>query len=478
MKSKLLENYIYNLTYQILIIIIPIILLPYLAKTIGVNGTGIYSYTNTIANYFVLLGMLGLKNYGIRVIAKNRENRKQLSKEFCSLYTMQVITCIVSILIYLILTVLIFNEYKDIFIIQAIYVLSTFLDITWFYSGMENFKTIVIKNTIIKVLTILMILLFVKKPDDVWKYSLIMSLSFLIGNGSLWIKIKKYIDYYKPTKKDIIVHVKPNLKLFISVIAISIYKMMDKVMIKILADTMQVGYYEYAEKINYFQILITTALGTVMLPKMSFLTTKKKQEEYNDIIYKSLKTTMFLSLGLCFGIIALSDEFVQIYLGNGFDVTAQTLKVLALSGIFVSAANIIRTLYILPKEKDNIYIYSVILGAILNVILNALLITQYGAEGAAIATVIAEISVFLYQILKIRNEINIKKIFLSILQFIPSAIIMLILINNTGNNINNPILKIFTKFMTGSITYIVLNYYTIKNHLNINLFKRKKNSID
>lgn len=475
MKSKVLKNYIYDLMYQALSIIVPIVLLPYLAKTIGVNGTGIYSYTNTIANYFVLLGMLGIKNYGIRVIAKSRENRNELSKNFCSLYAMQIVTCIISIFLYII-TIFILRENKDILVIQLIYVISALLDITWFYSGMEKFKIILIKNSIIKFFSIILIFIFVKNNSDVWKYSLIMASSFIIGNWSLWIKLKKYIDYYYPTKKDILIHLKPNLKLFISVIAVSIYKMMDKVMIKILANTIQVGYYEYAEKINYFQVLITTSLGTVMLPQMSFLTSKKNNDAYNDIVYKTMEIVMFLSFGLSFGIIALSNDFIEVYLGENFDVTINTLKVLALSGIFVSAANIIRTLYILPTEKDNIYIKSVIFGAIINIIFNVILISSYGAVGAAIATVLAEFSVFLFQICSIKDNIDVKKILIYMLKYFPFAIIMFISIYFIGNNIRNAILKIIIKFIIGSIVYLGLNLKLIIklfNFKNIKIIKRK-----
>ena len=466
---KIIKNYFYNLVYQIITIIIPFILLPYLAKTIGVEANGIYSYTKTIADYFMLFAMLGLKNYGVRAIARVKDNKEKLSKTFSEIYLMQIISSITVIIVYVLCNILLFKNYTQIFWIQTIYLSSTILDITWFYTGIEEFKSITIKNSVIKILSLILIFGFVKTEKDLWIYTIITAISYLIGNLIFWYKINRYIIKYKINSvKDINKHFLPNLKLFISVIAVSLYKMMDKVMIEWISGPMQLGYYEYAEKINYMQILITTTIGTVMLPYMSALNQEKNESKYKSTIYTINKIVMFFAFGMSFGILMLSNEFVNIYLGSKYITTAQILAILAITGIPVTAANIIRTMYLLPKNKDNIYIKSVILGAITNISVNLLLINNLGGIGAAVGTVIAEITVWLYQTIKIRKEISLKIINKYIIIYLNASILMCIsiyILKTQILNVNNEIINIFIQMLLGMIVYVLLVFIILKKEL-------------
>ena len=457
--KKLIKNYIYNLSYQILVMVIPLLLLPYLSRTIGVDGTGVYSYTYTVAQYFVLFGMLGIKNYGIRTIAKVQDNRAQKSRLFCSLYTMQIITSCFAIVAYLIYSLFITNEnYKIYFYIQLIYVVSAILDISWYFSGIEDFKKILIRNIITKILTIILIFALVKSEKDIWIYTFIMALSYFVGNMILWINIKKQIDFNIPNKSDVISHFLPNLKLFIAVIAVSIYTMMDKIMIEALGSVTELGFYEYAQKINYVQVLIVSAFGTVMLPRMSNIAERNEHSKFIDNINKSLKFIMFLSFAFSFGIIGLSETFVPLYLGKNLLHSAVLLRILSISTLFVSWGNVIRTQYLIPKEKDNVYIISVILGALVNLIINLLLIPKFQAIGACIATVIAEATVMMYQAIKINNEINLLDNIRNVSSFLIKAIIMLVIIMPLKNLEMDKFVILFMQITIGGLVYLILNY--------------------
>ena len=208
---KLIKNYIYNLFYQIIAIVIPFLLLPYLSKTIGVEANGIYSYTKTIADYFILFAMLGLKNYGVREIAQVKNEKDKLSKVFWELYFMQLINSLLIIGIYIILNIFILKTYTTIFWLQLIYIFSTIFDITWFYSGIENFKNVSIKNTIIKLLSLLCVFKFVHTPEDLWKYTLINAICYIIGNLIFWYKINKYVTIQIPKIAARKRHVFPNI---------------------------------------------------------------------------------------------------------------------------------------------------------------------------------------------------------------------------------------------------------------------------
>ena len=229
-------------------------------------------------------------------------------------------------------------------------------------------------------------------------------------------------------------------------------------MIEWLSNTVQLGYYEYAEKINYMQILITTSVGTVMLPYMSFLQNKNDEKSYNKTIYLTLQIVMIVAVGLSFGIMALSNEFIEIYLGSNHDTTANILTILSISGIAVTFANIIRTMYLLPKKQDNIYIKSVLLGAIINLGLNIIFIYKLGGIGAAISTVITEFIVAIYQIIKIRNEFSIRKVNKYLVLYFITGIFMYIILNNIHIYIYNKILTLIFKVLLGGAIYISIIY--------------------
>ena len=180
------KNFLYNLSYQVLIMILPIITTPYIARVIGPEGVGIQAYTFSIANYFLLFAMLGINNYGNRSIAMVREDKIKLSKTFISIYFIQAIMSIITIIAYLIYTMFIIKEYRIIFLIQSIYIVSVILDINWFFFGMEQFKLTVVRNTIIKLLSVGFIFIFVKKSDDLYLYCFILATATLISQSVLW----------------------------------------------------------------------------------------------------------------------------------------------------------------------------------------------------------------------------------------------------------------------------------------------------
>lgn len=323
--------------------------------------------------------------------------------------------------------------------------------------GLEEFKHIVIKNVIVKLASVFMIILFVHSFADLWKYVLIMSIGVLIGNLSLINKLFRYIDFYLPTMRKVFSHLKPVLSLFVAVAAVSIYRYMDKIMIKELSNVFELGYYECADKINAVPICLATALGTVMMPKMANLSLYASREQINLIIQQSMKFVMFLSFGMCFGLISVSDEFIPIYLGEGFLLSAKLLKVLAVSGLFVAWANVIRTQYLIPFDKDIIYIKSVLLGAAVNFIINACAIPYFGAIGAAGATVIAEIIVALYQTIKVRKELDVWCCLKAVIGFFASGTIMLWVLLNIPQLIGNLVVDLIFRILIGVFVYIVLS---------------------
>ena len=467
------KNFLYNIIYQVFILIIPLITAPYLARVVGVKGVGIYSYTYSIVNYFMLLTLLGVNNYGNRSIAKARDNKVKLSKTFWSIYSLQLLMGIIMIIVYFIYITLFGIKYKTIATIQSIFIVSAMLDINWLFFGLEEFKKTITRNTIIKVGTIILIFVLVKSSNDLWKYTTIMSSMTLIGQLVLWSFIKKRIKFVKIKWEDIKQHIKPNLVLFIPVIAVSIYKIMDKIMLGSLTIVSEVGFYENAEKIINVPLALITALGTVMLPKMSNLIAKGDKKQSEKYISKSTKFVMFLSFAMCTGLIGVGYHFAPFFFGREFQKTGILIMMLSITLPFLSFANVLRTQYLIPREKDKIYIKSVFLGAITNLIMNFIFIPLYDSVGACIGTIAAEFAVMFYQAMAIRKELPIKKYIIKDIPFLIKSLIMLAIIYPFNYLHISSIVRLIIQVGLGCIVYGLLNIKYILSIVDIKSIIKK-----
>lgn len=455
------KNFIYNLIYQIFIFIIPLITIPYVSRVLGPNNIGVYSYTYSIVYYFMLGSMLGINNYGSREIAKIKdEDKDKLSKKFLSIYYLQFFCTIIMMTAYLIFCCITKYDYKYIFIIQSIYLLSCVFDINWFFWGKEKFKITIIRNIVVKIFSLILIFLFVKKENDVWIYTLILANSALISQLYLWISMKKEINFMKVSVREIFSNFKPLLILFIPVISYSIYRVLDKTMIGMFSTTFQLGNYESAEKIINIPISIIIALGTIMMPHMSKL--ENNNDEYKKKISDTYKLCFFLILPIILGIFIVSEDFCNIFFGDKFNLTPNIIKLLLITVIFSCVSNITRSTYLIPKRKDSIYVKSTIFGAVLNLVLNLVFIRKYGAYGACIGTIAAEFMVMIYQIIFTWKDIEYLKNLKSILPFFVKSIIMMEIINFIGNFISITYIRLILQIISGALIYILLNVKYIK----------------
>ena len=467
------KNFIYNLIYQLILFVFPLITVPYISRVLGADGVGIYSYTYSVVYYFMIITLLGISNHGNRSIAKVRDDKEKLSKTFFSIYSIQLVSGILMTILYSLYMIFINNSFNDIAWIQIIYIISAIFDINWFFFGMEEFKITITRNTLVKIISLLLMFVFVKTPNDVWIYTLIMTLSTLISQLLLLPFLFKRINFVKISFNDVKKHIKPVLLLFIPVVAVSIYRVMDKIMLGIMKNVYEVGLYEQADKIIIVPIAIISTLGTVMLPRISNLLSNNKIEEVLKYIDKSITFIMFLAFPMCFGLIAVADSFVPLFLGNNFTGSIILVKYMSIVIIFASFANVLRTQYLIPYEKDKIYVISIILGAIINVICNLIFIPMYSSSGALIGTIAAEFIVMFYQAMAIRKELPIKKYLTNIIPFFVSSLLMYIIVYSINLlNINTRI-KLVIQVVLGIVIYFAFNYNYIKSIINIKRFRKK-----
>lgn len=456
MNKSITKNYIYNLVYQILIIIMPIITTPYLARTLGAEGTGIYSYTISIVTYFILFGSLGLALYGQREIAYVQDDVKKRSKIFFELVILRFFTMSISMILFY-FTFGRNGEYALYYKILLLEMFANCIDISWFFQGIENFKKTATRNIVVKILSVISIFIFIKNENDVAKYLLIYVLTTLLGNASLWIGIKKYITKVNFKELKIFTQLKPTIQLFIPQIAIQVYTVLDKTMIGGMTEDMaEVGYYEQTQKIVKILLTVITSVGTVMMPRIAKCFAEGEIKQIKNYMNKSFQFVYMLAFPLVFGIIAVSDNFVPLFFGQGYEKVKILMKIMSFIILFIGLSNIIGSQYLLSTKNQKQYTTSVVCGAIVNVIFNFILIRFYKSIGAVIATVIAECVVTSVQFFFIRKEFNILKIIKLSKNYSISALIMFVVTIIIDIIVKSNMLGIILQVVFGGIIYFVI----------------------
>ena len=461
MKKSITRNYLYNMSYQLLAIIIPIITTPYISRVLGSENIGIYSYTISIVMYFITFGTLGIALYGKREIAYLQKDENKRSKVFWEILIFRCITLIISTILFYFIFINKDNEYKIYYKILLIELISSAIDISWFFIGLEEFKKAVTRNFAIKVISVIAIFVFVKTKNDLIKYFLIYVLSNIVGNLTLWLYLPKMIKKVSFKEFNVLKHLKPTIELFIPQIAIEVYTLLDKTMIgAIINDKSEVGFYDQSQKIIKILLTIITSLGTVMMPRIASKFVDNKKEDIKRYMEKSFSMVFLLAFPLIFGLIAISKTFVPVFFGEGYEKVVILMQVISPIILFIGLSNVTGVQYLLATKKQKEYTISVILGAILNLILNSILIWKLGALGASIATVLAELLVTIVQLIFIKNEINIKILIKQSRNYIAASLIMFgcsILINNLRiSNITNIILNIIFSIVIYIIILILL----------------------
>lgn len=452
---KIVKNYIYNASYQIFVLIIPLITTPYLARVLGPKGVGINSYTNSIIQYFILFGSIGINLYGNRQIAFIRDDKKKLTQTFFEIFFIRLITISISYAVF-ILFFLHVSEFKMYYLAQSVAIIAAGLDISWFFMGVENFAVTVLRNLIVKIITLICIFLFVKTYSDLFLYILILSFSVFFGNLTLFPYLKKYLIKISLLKIRPFKHLGPSLELFIPQIATQIYVVLNKTMLGSMTSVQAAGYFDQSDKIIKIILAVVTATGTVMLPHVSNAFAKGEYRKTKEYLYSSFNFVSVISVPMFFGLIAIASKFVPLFFTQRFIKVVPIISLEAVIILLIAWSNAIGTQYLLPTKRTKVYTTSVVLGAIVNILANIPLIMIFGAKGAAMATVISEFTVTSFQIFSIRNEIEYKSLFSETWKYLLSGVVMYVVVRFMDVFLNFSWTMIILEIFSGVCIYIVM----------------------
>lgn len=478
MKKSIAKNYIYNLIYQMLTILLPLITTPYLSRVLGAEPIGIYGYTISIVTYFILFGTLGVSMYGQREIAYLQQDKKGRSKTFWEIIILRTVTLSISILLFY----LIYGrsgEYALYYRILIVQLVANLFDISWLFQGIEEFDKTVVRNLIVKLLSLVLIFVLIKTPNDLWKYFVIYVGAELIGNITLWFYLPKYFEKVNIKELKIVKHIKPTISLFLPQIAIQIYTVLDKTMIGVITNSMvEVGYYEQAQKVVKAALTIAGALQTVMNSRIANAYIQKDQKEIKSCLGISINFVWFLTVPMMLGLVAVAPKFVPWYYGEGFGGVTPILIATAPILIVIGLNGITGVQYLIQIGKSKEFTISVTIGAITNIIFNIILIRFWGGVGAAIASIIAETTILLIQLRYFKEQFNIKEILRLSTKCLISGTVMFFVVKLVVYYLPVSILNTIIEILIGGIVYIamlfVLKYKFLTDIYNLVINKVKE----
>ena len=399
------KNTLYNMAYRLFSMLLPLVTAPWLSRAVGAEGVGLYGYAWAISYTFCLVGLLGLENYGPRAIAQVRDDDQALNRTFSAIWRMQLLVAGLTLLIWCGYVAFVAGAEKQIALHLTLMSVSCLVNVDWCLMGLDRFKPIALRNTLVKLLAAAAVFIFVKAPEDLWIYAFVWSLSTFVGCVSCFVSLRGRVRLVRVPWREALIHLRPCAVLSISVIAVSVYRQMDKVMIGALSDMSQTGLYENAEKIILCLSGFISAIGTVMLPKISHMTAQGRMEDVKQHIDASMDLVMCMVCALGFGLASVAREFAPLFYGEDFTHSGLLMIPLSMTLLTIGFANVIRTQWVLPQKRDGVFVKSVLTGAGVNVVLNALFIPKWGAMGAVIATVAAELSVPVVQFVILRREL-------------------------------------------------------------------------
>lgn len=423
--NKLLKNYLYNLAYQMFVIIVPLVSMPYLARVLHAENLGIYSYVTTCASVINTVGLLGLYNYGNRQIAYTRDAPEAVRDSFNELISLRIILCVISTVVYFALAAT--TEYTRYFLIYYPWLLAGFVDISWFFSGVEDMGPMVFKNFLIKLLSVIGIFVFVRNEEDLGNYFANVAVITLAANAAMYFQLRGRTGRFQFRLKNLKKHVSEAILLFLPQLATMFYLQIDKVMLKtITGSAVQLAYYDQAEKTVNIPFTVITALSVVMMPRIAHEFKKGKQESVAKHVAMSAKFSFMLSSPLMLGLAAIADNFIPWYLGKEFFPVIQAIWLLCPLVMSNAIMNITGTQYLTAVNQVKGLTISHVAAAILNIGANAVLIPVLGFRGPAIATVISSVVCVMIQLSYTKKSIQIRPMFATIWKYFLSAAIMFV----------------------------------------------------
>lgn len=408
-KNKSLKlNFFMNVMLTMSSFIFPLITFPYVSRILLPVGTGKVSFATSIVTYFSMFAQLGIPTYGIRVCATVRDDRKKLSKVAQELLIINLVMCILSyaVLFIAIFTVPRLKEEKNLYIILSFTIILTSIGMEWLYKALEQYTYITMRSVFFKFVALVAMFLLVHKQEDYILYGGITIMAASASNVLNLVNVHKYIDLKPIGNYDFKRHIKPIVIFFAMSCATTIYTNLDTVMLGFMATDADVGYYNASVKIKSILVSVVTSLGAVLLPRASYYIQQGELKQFRRITSKALTFVFLIATPLMVYFIYFAKEGIYFLSGSSYESAVVPMQLIMPTLLLIGITNILGIQMLIPMGKEKVVLYSEIWGAVVDVIINAILIPKYASVGAAIGTLIAEFVVFVVQFRFLKDEVK------------------------------------------------------------------------
>lgn len=425
-EKSIKKNAIFNVIKTMMGIIFPLITFPYVSRILSPNGIGKVNFANSIVSYFAIFASLGISSYGIREAAKIRQKKVALTKFVKEILVINLTATIISYCFLFVALIYIpsLQAYKTLLIISGTSIILTTIGIDWLYGALEEFQYIAIRSIFFQFLSLCLLLLFVKSEDDYTKYAVIIIISS--GGSNIWnfIHSRKYINFKLHVNLEFKKHLKPIIILFATSLAASIFTSLDTSMLGFMTNTTEVGYYSASVKIVRMIRDLFPAIFGVLFARVSSYVGADETDKLKVLSEKTLSFIFCFTLPIICGLILLAKPIVLLICGEEYFASITTTRILVPLILVSACSGFLGGQILISYRKDKIYLLSMIIAAVTNIILNYLFIPLMGATGAALGTLCAEFAIVIVDVISLRWFIRKLKILKHIFQCIFATIIM------------------------------------------------------
>lgn len=477
MKS-LAKNSLYNAIYKFSTVFFSLITAAYVSRALLVDGVGKVNSAQNIVQYFVILAALGLPTYGTKVIAAVSDKEKELSKTFEELFAINAFSTLLCTIAYYGM-IFMFPYFRDriiLFAVSGLLIPLNVINVDWFYQGIEEFRYIMMRSIAVKIIAFMLTFIIVRNVNDCVSYAALLVFANAANYVFNIVNLRKYI-HIKVSGLCLKQHFKPIFVLLAASIAIEIYTLADTTMLAIMSGDNAVGLYSNAMRIIRIVKNIVVAVAAVYLPRLSYYFSNNKMDDFRNLIKKGINILLFISVPCAIGIILVSHDFVPLFFGNPFAEASVTTSILALSTITVSISNFIGYQVLVTINKEKIMFYSTIMGAVMNIILNFFLIKLYSYNGAAIASVVTEFCITVFQFFFMKKYVDVRLDRSFILSIFISTFAMIVSVTLWNHVIKFTILRLIGAICIGALSYGLCLIAT-KNEIALTVFQLLKKRVN
>ncbi|MEH7356563.1 oligosaccharide flippase family protein [Neobacillus drentensis] len=450
---NLVTNYLYTVIYQLLLLLTPFVMTPYVSRVLKPQGIGTDADVLSIVQLFLVFAILSIPMYGSRQIA-TKQSLEDRSKEFWSIYFVQLFISIIT-LVFFLLFILTVKENKQLFFIHIFTLLATTIDVSWYFIGKEQIKSVTTRNIIVRLASIVLIFTLVKDAADLPYYIMINAVTLFVGQLIMWIPLLKEISFQRIAFGDIKVHIGPIISLFLPQIMIQVYTLVNRIVLGRVSGEIEVGFYSQADKVVRIALGFITSLGSVLLPRMASEFSQGNIESMKKYIKYALQFVLLITLPMTLGLMGIAPNFVTWFLGNEFNAVIQLLIIMSPVIFFVGLANIFGIQILVSTNQQNKYAVAITIGAVLSLITNIIFVSHFASTASALALLVAEAAGAMIQMYFARKYFEFKSFTGMFLKYLVLSTLVFFSVSAVDKYIDiSPLLVTFIQLFIGVCIYL------------------------